>query len=111
MIALTQGAAPLTLRYQKNPDEAKQEAEVSRQKAVEFFKRGCSLGNGEVRASRLTSRLSAHLCEGLLFCVGVRAADLLGAEPVLAARAQGVAEQRLAEAVRRCRLQGLPRQQ
>lgn len=61
--------------------------------------------------SMLTSTQSTHLCEGLLFCVGVRAADLLGAEPVFAARAQGVAEQRLAEAIWRCRLQGLPRQQ
>lgn len=34
---------------QKNADEAKQEVEVLRQKSVEFFKRGCSLGNGEVR--------------------------------------------------------------
>lgn len=35
------------LQFKKNADEAKQEVEVLRQKSVEFFKRGCSLGNGE----------------------------------------------------------------
>lgn len=39
----------LTLCVQKSPEEAKQEVEISRQKAVEFFKRGCMSGNGEVR--------------------------------------------------------------
>ena len=52
----------LTLCVQKSPEEAKQEVEISRQKAVEFFKRGCMSGNGEVRMMLALQVSQAKAC-------------------------------------------------